>query len=219
MISSLLYVVLAVLGLSVLIFFHELGHYLMARRVGMRVETFSIGFGKPIYSWMRDGVKWQIGWLLFGGFVKIAGQETDDNKDPYAISDGFFGKSPWDRIKVAFAGPFVNLVLAFLIFAAIWASGGREKNFSEFTHKIGWVDPQSELFASGLRPGDEITSYNGNSFQGVKDHIYVPLTNSGEIDVQGNKVDYVTFQKTPFEYKTKAYPRPLTFEKGAMTTG
>ena len=219
MISSLLYVVLAILGLSILILFHELGHYLMARRVGMRVETFSIGFGRPIYSWMRDGVKWQIGWLLFGGYVKIAGQETDDTKDPYSIPDGFFGKSPWDRIKVAFAGPFVNLVLAFLIFAGIWASGGREKNFSEFTHKIGWVDPQSELYTAGLRPGDEITSYNGSSFQGGKDHMYVPMTNPGEIEVRGNKVDYVTFQKTPFEYKTKAYPHPHAFEKGLVTTG
>lgn len=219
MISSLLYVVLAIFGLSILIFFHELGHYLMARRVGMRVETFSIGFGKPIYSWMRDGVKWQLGWLPFGGYVKIAGQETDDNKDPYSIPDGFFGKSPWDRIKVALAGPLVNIALAFLIFAGIWALGGREKNFSEFTHKIGWVDPQSELYKAGLRPGDEIASYNGSPFQGSKDHVYVPMTNPGEIDIKGNKVDYVTLQKTPFEYKAKTYPHPMAIEKGIATTG
>lgn len=219
MISSLLYVVLAVFGLSVLIFFHELGHYIMARRVGMRVETFAIGFGKPIYSWMRNGVKWQIGWLPFGGYVKIAGQETDDSKDPYEIQDGFFGKSPWDRIKVALAGPLVNILLAFLIFAGIWASGGREKNFAEFTHKIGWVDPQSELYAAGLRPGDEITSYNEASYQSAKDHMYVPMTNAGDIDVKGNKVDYVTFHKDAFHYKIKAYPHPGALDRGIKTTG
>src|ERR1700733_8195428 len=97
MIVSLFCVILAVLGLSFLIFIHELGHYWMARRVGMRVETFSIGFGRPVVSWMWDGVKWQIGWLLFGGYVKIAGQELDKNTDPYSIADGFFGKSPLDR--------------------------------------------------------------------------------------------------------------------------
>src|SRR5438132_112941 len=104
---SLFYVVLAVLGLSFLIFIHELGHFWMARRVGMRVETFAIGFGKPIFSWIRDGVKWQIGWLPFGGYVKIAGTETEEGNDPFSVADGFYGKSPWDRIKVAIMGPLV----------------------------------------------------------------------------------------------------------------
>lgn len=219
MISSLLYIILAIFGLGILIFFHELGHYYMARRVGMRVETFAIGFGKPIYSWEWNGVKWQIGWLPFGGYVKIAGQETDDTKDPYEISDGFFGKSPLDRIKVAFMGPFVNIVLAFLIFAGIWAVGGRGKNFAEFTHKIGWIDPRSELYIAGLRPGDEIVSYNQTPFQSAKDHLYVPMTNSGDIEIKGNKVDYVTSQKEPFEYKIKAYSHPNAIEKGIKTTG
>lgn len=219
MISSLLYVVLAIFGLSILIFFHELGHYFMARRVGMRVETFAIGFGKPIYSWEYDGVKWQIGWLLFGGYVKIAGQDPEDTRDPYEIPDGFFGKSPFDRIKVAFMGPFVNLVLAFLIFAGIWAAGGREKNFAEFTHKIGWVDLHSDLYKAGVRPGDEIVSYNQHLFQSAKDHLYVPMTNSGDIEIRGNKVDYVSFHKEPFSYQIKAYSHPNSFEKGIMTTG
>src|SRR5882757_1486298 len=105
---SLLYLLLAILGLGFLIFIHELGHYWMARRVGMRVETFAIGFGRPIFSWMHDGTKWQIGWLPFGGYVKIAGVESDPNVDLYSISDGFYGKGPWARIKVAFMGPLVN---------------------------------------------------------------------------------------------------------------
>lgn len=219
MISSFIYIVLAIFGLGILIFFHELGHYYMARRVGMRVETFAIGFGAPIYSWFRDGVKWQIGWLPFGGYVKIAGQDMEDGRDPYDISDGFFGKSAWDRIKVAFMGPLVNIVLAFLIFAGIWAAGGREKNFVEFTHKIGWVDPNSLLYRNGIRPGDEIVSYNDQFYQSAKDHLYIPMTTSGEIAVKGNKVDYVTFHKKPFEYKIKAYSHPDAVDKGIKTTG
>ncbi len=219
MLVSLLYVLPAVLGLSVLIFFHELGHYLMARRVGMRVEIFSIGFGRPIYSWERDGVKWQIGWLLFGGFVKIAGQDQDDKRDPYTIPDGFFGKGPIDRIKVAIAGPLVNLVLAFVIFLLIWAFGGREKNFSEFTHKLGWIDPQSALYVDGVRPGDEIVSYNHVPYKGLKDHVYVPMTASGEIDMVGLKIDYAKGHNESFDVKIQAYPHPLSLDKDRLTTG
>ncbi len=219
MIVSLIYMLLAVVGLSFLIFMHELGHYYMARRVGMRVETFAIGFGKPIYSWVRDGVKWQIGWLFFGGYVKIAGQDNDDERDPYQIPDGFFGKRPIDRIKVAVAGPLVNLVLALVFFSVIWAIGGREKDFTEFTHKIGWVDPKSELFAAGIRPGDEITSYNDEPFHNFKDHLYAPMTSSGDIDVKGYKVDYLSGQKQPFAYKVKPYSHPNVYDKGILTTG
>lgn len=219
MIVSLFYVFLAIFGLSILIFFHELGHYFMARHVGMKVETFAIGFGKPIYTWNWKGVKWQIGWLLFGGYVKIAGQDTSDSRDPYEIPDSFFGKPPIDRIKVALAGPLVNLLLAFLIFTAIWALGGREKNFAEFTHKIGFVDTNSELYALGLRPGDEIKAYGSHSYQSAKDHLYIPMTAPGDVIVKGNKVDYVTWQKEPFEYSVKTYAHPSAIQKGVLTTG
>jgi regulator of sigma E protease len=101
MIESFLYVLLAILGLGFLVFIHELGHFIMARRQGMKVEAFSIGFGKPIYSWEKNGVKWMIGILPFGGYVKIAGMSREGNLEPYEIPDGFYGKRPWQRIKVA----------------------------------------------------------------------------------------------------------------------
>lgn len=220
MVVSFLYILFALVALSLLIFVHELGHYWVARRVGMRVETFSIGFGKPIYSWERDGVKWQIGWLFFGGYVKIAGQEMDDDKDPYEISDGFFGKGPWDRIKVAFAGPFMNLLFALLFFTGLWAMGGRAKNFSEFTPKIGWIDSKSDLYAQGVRPGDEIISYGDHPFQGFKDHIFAPTTASDDkMVVKVNQIDYRTGQKTLKELDVKVYPHPDVVDEGIKTTG
>src|SRR5687768_3226064 len=76
--SSVLFLIIALLVVSFLIFIHELGHYWMARRVGMKVDTFSIGIGKPIYSWEHDGVKWQICWILFGGYVRIAGEDSEE---------------------------------------------------------------------------------------------------------------------------------------------
>lgn len=211
--------ILAILALSFLIFIHELGHYFMARRVGMRVEVFSIGFGRPVVSWIWDGVKWQIGWLPFGGYVKIAGTDTDKNVDPYLVKDGFFGKGPWARIKVAFMGPLVNLVFALFAFTLIWMGGGREKNFVEYTHKIGWVDPNSELFRKGIRPGDEIAAYNGVEYEGIKDHIYQPLVSQDLTEISGFRVNYATKDKTPFNVKVKSYPHPNSLTKGIVTSG
>lgn len=216
---SILYVILAILGLSFLIFIHELGHYFMARRLGMRVEVFSIGFGKPIYSWIKDGVRWQIGWLLFGGYVKIAGMDTSDQRDLYEVQDGFFGKRPLDRIKVAFMGPLVNIVFALLAFALLWSLGGREKNFSDYTHKIGWIDPKSELYLKGIRPGDEIVSYNDQPFEGAKDHISAPMTSHGDIDIKGYQINLHSKVRAPFTYTVKPYSHPNALDKDVVTAG
>lgn len=219
MLISLIYVILAALGLGLLVFIHELGHYFMARRVGMKVESFGIGFGKSIYSWEHNGVQWRLNWLPFGGYVKIAGMETEGDQNPEEIPGGFFSKSPIDRIKVIFAGPFVNLVFAFLIFAILWLEGGREKNFSEFTPKIGWVDPKSELYHDGVRPGDDISSLGGEVYKGAQDLLYAPMTASDELNVKGFKIDYRTGSKVPFDYKIKPYANPSFIDKGILTSG
>lgn len=220
MILSLLYIILAILGLSFLIFIHELGHYFVARRQGMKVETFSIGLGRPICKWMRDGTQWQIGWLLFGGYVKISGTGSENpNEDVYQIKDGFFGKSPWARIKVLFAGPLVNIIFAFLAFTALWIFGGREKHFSDYTKKIGWMDTNSQLYADGVRPGDEITAYGDKPYNGSKDHLYAPMTANSTLVVHGNKINPVTMEKTPFSYEITPYSHPEAMEKDILTSG
>lgn len=213
------YILFAILAISFLIFIHELGHYFMAHRVGMRVETFSIGFGKPIFSWNWGGERWQICWLLLGGYVKIAGMDEEPDRDPYTVPDGFFGKPPLDRVKVAIMGPAVNLIFALFIFSFIWADGGREKNFSEYTHKIGWVDPDSELYKQGVRPGDEITSYDGHPFRTATDHMYAPMVADDAVEVSGYKVNYVTGEKTPFTYSIKPYTHPQAMVAGQKTLG
>ncbi|GAB4226081.1 MAG: site-2 protease family protein [Chlamydiales bacterium] len=218
MVLSVIYVILAALGLGFLIFIHELGHYFMAKRVGMRVETFSIGFGKPIYAWKHNEESWQIGWLPFGGYVKIAGMEPSDESEEES-EDGFYKHSPWDRIKVAFMGPLVNLVFALLAFSVIWILGGRVKDFSEFTPAIGWVDTRSDLYTFGVRPGDEIEAYNSHSYSGVKDHIYAPLTAEDEVVVHGNFVDYEKDQKEPFSFHVRVYQHPAASDSDLKTAG
>ncbi len=211
MIVSFFYVILAAFGLGFLIFIHELGHYWMARREGMTIEAFSIGFGKPIYSWERKGVKWQICFLPFGGFVRIAGMEKKGNVEPYQIPDGFYGKKPWSRIKVALMGPIVNIGFAFFAFCLLWVFGGRSKPFSEYTHLIGWVDPYSEIYHTGVRPGDEITQLNNKPFHNFQDFIYAAIFDDNSLQINGQEIDYLKGGKSPFQYRfSTAKDSPIT---------
>ncbi len=216
---SLIYALLAILGLGLLVFIHELGHYWVARRQGMRVEAFAIGFGKPIYTWVWQGVQWHICILPFGGYVKIAGMQKEGSREPFEIADGFYGKRPWQRIKVAFAGPFVNIVFALVVFGILWLSGGRNKEFYEFTHRIGWVDPKSALYERGVRPGDVIQKYDGRPFHGFKDLIAASLMSGDTTQIQGYKVDYQNGQKSDFNYTLRTYENPNVIKEKVHTIG
>jgi regulator of sigma E protease len=197
---SFFYLILAAFGLGFLIFIHELGHYWMARRQGMTVEAFSIGFGKPLFVWEHQGVKWQFCWLPFGGYVRIAGMEKKGSLEPYQIPDGFYGKRPWARIKVALMGPIVNILFALIAFTAIWLGGGRLKSFSDFTHVLGAVDPHSSLYAQGVREGDTITALNQKPFKGFNDFLYAVLFDEANLKVDGEEVDYFAGTMKPFNY-------------------
>ncbi len=200
MVANLLYLILALFGLGFLVFIHELGHYFMARRVGMKIEVFSIGFGKALYTWEHKGVKWQICWLPFGGYVRIAGMEKKGSLEPYQIPDGFYGKRPWQRIQVALMGPIANFIFALAALVAIWILGGREKPFSEFTQLIGWVDPQSKLYQEGVRPGDRIESYNQKLYKGYTDLFYAAILDRRSGILNGFTIDYLQQKKEPFSY-------------------
>lgn len=200
MIYSIVYILLAALALGFLIFIHELGHYIVARREGMIVEVFAIGFGKPLFSWYRKDVKWQLCWLPFGGYVKIAGMEKKGDLEPYQIPGGFFSKSPASRIRVALAGPLVNMFFALFLFTVIWIFGGRDKPFSEYTHLIGWVDKSSQVYSLGIRPGDEITKINGRPFTGFNELIYSAFLDAQAPELQGFTINYSNQQKDPFTF-------------------
>ena len=203
--STLLSFILAAFGISFIVFIHEYGHYWMARRVGMRVEVFSIGFGKPLFSWVHDGVKWQVCALLFGGYVRVAGMEGDKGVEPHNIKGGYFQKKPYQRILMVLMGPLVNIVFAGLVFTGIWVFGGRLKPFHEYTQIVGTVDSKSELAKEGVGPGDIITYYNNEPFTGFKDLLYHGVTTTDRATVKGQRVNYFTGNMTPFDYSFIPY--------------
>jgi regulator of sigma E protease len=165
-----------VLVLGVLVFFHELGHYLAARWRGVHVERFSVGFGRAIASWSdRRGTEWRIGWLPLGGYVKLHGQESPEDATPEArarwrVGETFHEKPVRDRAIVVAAGPLANFVLAAVLFAALYATVGRPAS----TTAIGAVVEGSAAAQAGLRVGDRILALDGQAvtrFEEVQRHI------------------------------------------------
>jgi regulator of sigma E protease len=200
MIFNILYLILAVLGLGFLVFIHELGHYFAARRAHITIEVFSIGFGKPIYTWDHKGVKCQLCWLPFGGYVRMAGMEKKGELEPYQIPGGYYAQTPWKRIKVALSGPASNIAFALLAFTAIWATGGQEKPFHRYTNVIGALDSASKLYEAGIRPGDQIVSVDNKPVQGLADVFTTLLLSKQNPSLQGYEIDYLKGDKKNFSY-------------------
>lgn len=187
-----LYVAVTVLVLfGASIFVHEYGHYWMARRRGMRIEGFAIGFGPKIFSWMQDGVEWSIRWIPAGGFVKLPQMITSE-----AIEGKAGGEippaPPLSRILVAVAGPAMNIVFALLIASVIWAIGLPVLVNPPI---IGPVDPNSVEGRLGVKSGDRITEVNGHrvrSWQDINLEVITALTNVIPVTVEreGQKLSF-----------------------------
>jgi len=195
---NIIYLILAILGLGFLIFIHELGHLLMAHHCGIAVEVFSIGFGPVLRRGEIKGIKWQLCAFPFGGYVRMAGMEKKDGLEPIRVVNGFYGKRPIDRIKVALAGPLANIIFALFAFFLIWLSGGQKKPFQQYTQIIGYVDHQSKLYEKGIRPGDELLYVDGRKLMGYQDLLVSLLFSDKKVSLQGNEINYFSGQKEPF---------------------
>lgn len=219
MFDNIFYIILSVLGLGFLVLIHEWGHYFMARRAGMNVEVFSIGFGPVIASWKRDGVKWQVCWLPFGGYVRIAGMEKKGRLEPHQIPDGFYGKKPLARIKVAIMGPLVNIVFALFAFTIIWTFGGRDEPFAKHTSILGWVDPGSPLAKEGLRAGDRIETMNGRTFHGFQDLVLSSIMDDHPFAMQFEQINYFDQAKKNLQLQVDPKHDLKGFDRLSMTVG
>jgi regulator of sigma E protease len=170
------------LVLGVLVFIHELGHYLAARWRGIHVEAFSIGFGPALVSWTdRHETVWKICVLPLGGFVKMHGMAlnvTDENAMDQTVTrpgEAFFEKSVASRAIVAGAGPMANFLLAIVLFTAIFIVVGREVHLPV----IGEITPGSSAEMAGLKTGDLINAVDGKRMMEFDDLRAVVAANAG----------------------------------------
>ena len=153
--------------ITVVVFFHELGHFLVARACGVKVDVFSIGFGKEIVGFNdRSGTRWKLSWIPIGGYVKFAG---DANAASMPDADAaarmsvaerkqvLFYKPLWQRASVAAAGPFANFLLAIVMFTGLNLYSGH----NVLAPVVGSVVKDSPAAVAGIQPGDRITAVNG----------------------------------------------------------
>jgi len=146
--------------LGVLVFVHELGHFLAARRIGVRVLTFSLGFGPKLFSTKRGDTEYAISAIPLGGYVKMAGESMEDPRS--GAPDEFLSKTKWQRFQVLIMGPVMNLLLAVIVMAVVLAQGADVPAYHDQPPVIGAVKPASPAEKAGLQRGDRILSVDGS---------------------------------------------------------
>ncbi len=147
--------------LGVLVFVHELGHFLVARWHGVRVLTFSLGFGPKILKTTRGGTEYCVSVVPLGGYVKLAGETVEDART--GAPDEFMSQSKWVRFQVYLAGPVMNLLLAFVVLTFVLMRGADVPLYESSAPIIGAVAVGSPAEAAGLRVGDRIVSVDGQT--------------------------------------------------------
>ena len=185
-ILHLLHVAIAfILILSVIVFIHEFGHYIVARMCGVRITTFSIGFGKEIWGFNdKRGTRWKISMLPFGGFVKMFGDSgaasTPDTEGLQAMTSteravAFHYKPLWKKALVVAAGPAANFILTIAIFFGFMFGNG----IVSTEPVVGEVLPGSPAAESGILAGDRVLSIDGSAIEKFNDIPYMILPNTG----------------------------------------
>ena len=147
--------------LGVLIFVHELGHFLMARRIGVRVLTFSLGFGPKLLSIKRGDTEYCISAIPLGGYVKMAGENPEDSRT--GAQDEFLSKGKWQRFQVLVMGPVMNLMLALVVMAVVLYQGAPVPTYEQLPVVVGTFSDGSVAAKAGLQAGDRIVSVDGKA--------------------------------------------------------
>jgi regulator of sigma E protease len=145
--------------LGVLVFVHELGHFLAARRLGVRVLTFSLGFGPKLLKIRRGDTEYCVSAIPLGGYVKMAGENPDDPRT--GQPDEFLSRTKWERFQILIMGPVMNIALAIVVMAVVLAQGAEVPVYQDQPPVVGAVTAGSPAEGAGIRPGDRILSVAG----------------------------------------------------------
>jgi regulator of sigma E protease len=185
--------------LGVLVFVHELGHFLAAKRVGIRVLKFQLGFNPTIISFRRGDTEYGIGALPLGGYVKMAGETTEDG--PTGRPDEFLSKTKWQRFQVLIAGPAMNLLLAVVVLAAVLYRGAEVPIYEDQPPVVGVVGEGSPAEQAGLQPGDRVTSVAGSPVETWRALLIV-------VGSRPNREVPITFVRNGSEITRQVTPKP-----------
>jgi regulator of sigma E protease len=176
------YAVPFLIVLTVLVFVHELGHYWVARRNGVRIETFSIGFGSELFGWTdRHGTRWKFSAIPLGGYVKMYGDadatsapgEELAEMTPEQRAVSFHHKRVGQRAAIVAAGPAANFLFAIVVFAALYVTVGQPFTPPE----VGAVTPDSAAQRAGIEPGDRFVRINGEEIERFEDILRIVQLN------------------------------------------
>jgi len=166
--------------LGVLVFVHELGHFLAARRLGVRVLTFSLGFGPKLLKFRRGDTEYCVSAIPLGGYVKMAGENPDDPRT--GKPDEFLSKTKWERFQILIMGPMMNIILAVVVMAIVLAQGAEVPIYQDQPPVVGAVTPGSPAERAGIQRGDRILTVGGDQVD-TWDDLFIAVGTRPDRDV------------------------------------
>ena len=179
------YAVSFIFVLTLIVFVHEYGHFIVGRWCGVKAETFSIGFGREIVGWSdKRGTRWKVGWIPLGGYVKFEGDANaasmpstpELEAQAQRSATNFHGKAVWQRSLVVAAGPIANFILAIALFSMVFAVVGVPVT----SPRVDKVAEASAAEKAGVQPGDIIVSVNGEAIETFSDIQRIVMPRAGE---------------------------------------
>lgn len=202
-------IIVAVIVFGIIIFIHEIGHFLVAKKNGIRVVEFSIGFGPRLFSFEKGDTKYSLKLLPFGGTCQMLSNdfygEEEVDKDH---ENSFEGKSVWARIAVIFAGPLFNVLLAFLLALIVMGAVGYDSPY------VSYVENGSPIEEAGIKTGDVITEFNGANVTLSRElmlEMYVNPVDDKAVNIKYER-DGKEYEATVVPQKKKAYALGITYK-------
>ena len=160
----MLTLLVTIIAFGLMIFVHELGHFLMARSFKVGIERFSIGFGKAIWTTEKNGIQYRLGWIPLGGYVKMQG-ENPEEEISVDKENTFLGKPWWKRALIAFSGPFANLLFGLLLFIIAFMLPQKQEDL------VPVIQNAKGIWAETFSPADSIISVNGKPIKGFQEFL------------------------------------------------